>query len=160
MLAPLEYCHRFIRNNIATLNIGVVTFALVLTVQIVTKNHLIFGPLLFLDDFFFFERALHNRPFNDLQETTPIFEGLNLDGAGNHNLYRFLAEALSSIDNLKLALVLLFAVCSSLWATIIYRITRNNILSLSISVIAFISPFSFIIGLFTNASYVLYLFLI
>ena len=123
--------------------------------ELLFKWKIIFSHSFILDDAFMFERAIHNRPFNDLSKFLPDFLSVNFDGFLILSFYRSLVTLSGGIISLRLIFLFLFALTASLFSLLIYRVTKERNFSIFAGLFSLISPFSFIFVLFTNASYYL-----
>ena len=131
-----------------------------LLIELIFKWRVIFSKSLILDDAFMFERAVHDRPFNDLGDFIPAFQSSNLDASTNLKIYRFLADISNDIVVMRLIYLCFFALACAVFALLVFRVTNDRAISVLTAVFSFVTPFSPIIVLFTNGSYNILYFLI
>jgi hypothetical protein len=134
----------------------VLTFLLTLIFQILTKLHIIVSDLIFFDDLFYVERAIHQRSFNDLQILVPAYEGLNFDSGFTAILLRTIGIVSDEIADFRLIYLAFFCIASAIWGVLIYMVTKNIVLSAIVSFVSFANPYSAIMILFVTGSYMIF----
>ncbi|WP_416878801.1 hypothetical protein [Litorimonas sp.] len=133
---------------------------ILIIVEIWLKWKVLFSNSFILDDAFMFERALYDRPFNDLSKFLSSFQNTNFDGYLVTAVYRSLVVMAGDIVTLRLIFLVLFAVATALFSLLIYRVTKDRIFSILAGTFSLLTPFSLFFVLFTSGSYYLTFFII
>ncbi|MGD2133792.1 MAG: hypothetical protein PVI23_13440, partial [Maricaulaceae bacterium] len=138
--------------------VALAAFALTLLIEAIFKFRIIAADGFLLDDFFFFERALHDRSFDSIVEFVPAFEGMEFDRASSLVVYRWLVVLTGDIAALRWLHVVAVSIACALFAAVLMRVTKDVVLSVFTSVLSFVTPFTFIISIFVNGTYNAYYF--
>lgn len=132
--------------------------AVVLAYELLFKHAALVSPHMLLDDIFLFERAIHERAFNDISAFIPAFATVDLDGIAYLDMYRMMFSTLDSIVAARLIHLLFFAMGCGLFAVLLLDVTSDAIFSAGAAIMAFLTPFTPIFTIFVTGSYNVFFF--